>query len=103
MQTDRLKRFRACAGGWGVSTRMAASARSSQMRAMLWAADATLTTPNPAANSKANREIFANANREGLFFKLSIFTRLPFPAMELVVCFAQYLANVCTLGLTADC
>src|SRR5437773_1967389 len=35
MQTERLKRLRACAGGWGVSTRMAASARSSQTRATL--------------------------------------------------------------------
>src|ERR1043166_4962013 len=44
MQTERLKRLRACAGGCGVSTRIAASARSSQTRATLlvalaWARD----------------------------------------------------------------
>src|SRR6059058_2672651 len=35
MQTERLKRLRAWAGGCGVSARMAASARSSQTRATL--------------------------------------------------------------------
>jgi hypothetical protein len=70
---------------------MAESARSSQVRAMLWAADAAFTTPNPNENSKANRGIFARANSESLCFKLSIFPRLSIPVM---ICLSA-LRNIC--------
>src|SRR5260370_39052337 len=52
MQTERLNRLRACARGCGVSTRMEASARSSQMRATLLVAEARALTPASSSNTQ---------------------------------------------------
>src|SRR5438876_663601 len=56
MQTERLKRLRAWAGGWGVSTRMDARHCSSQSRAMLKAGAVWATRATPEAQSQTSTE-----------------------------------------------
>src|SRR5438045_3597742 len=60
MQTERLKRLRAWAGGWGVSTRMAARARSFQTRATLLVPFASLRKMRFPKNKKKSGSFFTN-------------------------------------------
>jgi hypothetical protein len=65
MQTEKLKRFRACAGGCGVSARMAASALSFQTRATLLEAAAWTLALAAQTNNSSRAQLAGGTRRRG--------------------------------------
>src|SRR6185369_16240626 len=79
MQTERLKRLRACAGGCGVSARMAASARSSQTRAtlLLGADRETTAAPQIVPKTSPNVVILVRRTEPLLMYVIFMVNILP--------------------------